>query len=78
MTVVADASVLIGLSSIGHLSLLHRRFPKGVLIPQAVWREVVEQGRDRPGGQEVAEANWITVSIDAKHCPLGRPDSWRK
>lgn len=61
MTVVADASVLIGLSSIGCLSLLHQRFPEGVLVPQAVWREVVEQGRGRPGGREVAEADWITA-----------------
>ena len=61
MTVVADASVLIGLSSIGELSLLHIRFPEGVLIPPAVWREVVEQGQERSGGREVAEAAWIAV-----------------
>ncbi len=40
MSVVADASVLIGLSSIGKLPLLHERFPEGVLIPSAVWQEV--------------------------------------
>ena len=57
MTVVADASVFIGLSSIGQLPLLHKRFPGGVLIPPAVWK----QGRGRPGAQEVAEADWITV-----------------
>jgi hypothetical protein len=61
VTVVADASVLIGLSSIGELSLLHIRFPEGVLIPPAVWREVVKQGQERSGGREVAEAAWITV-----------------
>jgi predicted nucleic acid-binding protein len=61
MIVVADASILIGLSSIGQLTLLHKRFPEGVLIPPAVWREVVEQGRERPGGQEVAQVDWITV-----------------
>lgn len=44
MKVVANSSVLIGLSSIGRLALLHERFPEGVLIPQAVWREVVEEG----------------------------------
>lgn len=61
MKVVANASVFIGLSSIGWLALLHERFPDGVLIPRAVWREVVEQGGERPGARGVAEANWITV-----------------
>lgn len=59
--IVADASVLIGLSAIGQLELLRERFPDGVLIPPAVWREVVEQGGERPGAQTVAEADWITV-----------------
>lgn len=61
MKVVANASTLIGLSSIGRLALLHERFPDGVLIPPAVWKEVVEQGEERPGAREVARANWITV-----------------
>jgi predicted nucleic acid-binding protein len=61
MSIVADASVLIGLSSIGQLALLRKRFSGGVLIPPAVWREVVEQGRGRPGAREVAEADWISV-----------------
>jgi predicted nucleic acid-binding protein len=61
MTVVANASILISLSSIGQLALLHECFPGGILIPPAVWKEVVEQGRERPGAREVAEADWITV-----------------
>jgi predicted nucleic acid-binding protein len=61
LKVVADASVLIGLSSIGRLALLHERFPDGVLVPSAVWREVVEQGGERPGAHEVAGADWVTV-----------------
>lgn len=59
MKVVANASVLIALSSSGQLTLLRERFPDGVLIPPAVWREVVEQGRKRPGVQEVDAAKWI-------------------
>lgn len=43
------------------LPLLHERFPHGILIPQAVWREVVEQGGGRPEAQEVAHAAWISV-----------------
>ena len=61
MKVVSNTSILIGLSSIGLLHLLRDRFPKGIFIPEAVWREVVVEGGDRPGAQEVSEANWIAV-----------------
>lgn len=61
MTIVADASILIGLSMIGQLRLLYERFSEGVLIPEAVWQEVVEEGSGRPGAEEVANAEWITV-----------------
>ncbi|MBC6481025.1 MAG: DUF3368 domain-containing protein [Hormoscilla sp. GM7CHS1pb] len=40
MKAVTNSSVLIALSTIGQLSLLHQRFPEGLLLPQAVWREV--------------------------------------
>lgn len=61
MNVVADASVLIGLSSIQKLGVLRERFPEGIFIPPAVWKEVVEEGRERPGAREVAGADWIRV-----------------
>lgn len=61
MKVVSNASVLIGLSSIGKLLLLRERFPGGILVPEAVWREVVHEGGERPGAREVATANWIPV-----------------
>ena len=61
MKVVSDSSVLIGLSSIGRLALLHDKYPDGVLIPVAVWTEVVEQGEKRPGARKVDQADWITV-----------------
>lgn len=61
MIVVADASVLIGLSSIQHLALLRGRFPDGVFIPPAVWKEVVEQGGEKAGALEVSKADWIRV-----------------
>jgi len=57
---VTNSSVLIALSTIGQLSLLHQRFPEGLLLPQAVWREVVETGADIPGSREVASASWLT------------------
>ncbi len=67
MIVVADSSVLIGLSSIGCLSLLRDRFPKGILIPKAVWTEVVEQGGERIGAHQVASADWISTHDIMNH-----------
>lgn len=61
MIVIADATVLISLSTIGRLGIIRDRFPDGIQIPSAVWKEVVEQGKERPGAKEVASADWITV-----------------
>lgn len=61
MIPVANSSVLISLSAINQLALLPHRFPQGVLIPEAVWREVVLTGRGRPGAQAVAQATWLQV-----------------
>jgi len=61
LKVISNASVLIGLSSIGMLLLLRERFPEGILVPEAVWREVVDEGAERPGAREVSAANWIKV-----------------
>jgi len=60
--VVADSTALIGLSGIGHLSLLRSLFGT-VVVPPAVWREVVVEGRGRPGASETREAaahGWVT------------------
>jgi predicted nucleic acid-binding protein len=61
LTVVANSSVLIALGSLGRLDLLERRFPEGILVPTAVWHEVVETGAGRAGAAAVATAKWITV-----------------
>ena len=71
MIVVADASVLIGLSSIGYLHLIQDQFSGKVLIPPAVWKEVVEQGGDRPGSHQVSKADWINVH-DLKNQDISR------
>jgi predicted nucleic acid-binding protein len=59
MKAVANSSVLIALSGVRQLSLLQQRFPDDVLIPEAVWREVVESGGGRPGAKEVQTADWL-------------------
>lgn len=61
MKAVANASVLIALSAIKQLGLLSDQFKDGVLIPRAVWREVVETGKGQPGSEEVASASWVMV-----------------
>ena len=48
MTIMSNASPLINLARIGKLDLLHRLYDS-VLIPQAVWDEVVVQGAGQPG-----------------------------
>jgi len=60
---VSNSSVLIALSSIGQLSILTQRFPDGILLPQAVWYEVVETGAGRAGATDVAAGLnvWLTV-----------------
>jgi predicted nucleic acid-binding protein len=62
MKAVSNSSVLIALSSIGQLELIHKRFPDGVIIPQAVWKEVVETGAGRVRAEQVAKASWLTIS----------------
>ena len=61
MKAVANSSVLIALSNIGRLELIPQRFPEGISIPQAVWREVIEAGASRPGVAELKSAAWLTV-----------------
>jgi predicted nucleic acid-binding protein len=60
MIVVSDAGPLIYLGAVGHLSLLHLLFDR-VVVPGAVWREVVVVGADRPGAAATRAATWIQV-----------------
>ena len=64
---VSNSSPLIHLARIGRLGLLHSLFSP-LTIPGAVHREVVSEGRDRPGASEVARAvadGWLTVALVA-------------
>ena len=63
MKAISHSSVLIALSSIDQLSVLTQRFPDGILIPQAVWYEVVETGAGRVGAMEVAAGLNVWLSI---------------
>jgi predicted nucleic acid-binding protein len=56
--VVSDSSPLVTLSAVGHLDLMRTLFTT-VLIPDAVYREVVAHGEGRAGATEVHDASWI-------------------
>lgn len=58
MILVADSSALITLARIGRLQLL-RQLASQVVVPHAVFEEVVGQG-GRRGEPEVNQASWIS------------------
>ena len=61
MSVVSNASPLIALARIGRFTLLRDLFDH-IIVPVAVWQEVVVQGADRPGSAEceaAANAGWL-------------------
>lgn len=58
MKVVSNASPIINLAWIGKLNLLHNLYEE-IIIPEAVWNEVVIEGADQPGASEVKSAGWI-------------------
>jgi predicted nucleic acid-binding protein len=56
MNVVSDASPLIALIRIGQLDLLCQLYSE-IIIPEAVWHEVVVEGADQPGAEVVSFAS---------------------
>ena len=70
--VISDSSTLIHLARIGRLSLLREMF-EDIIIPSAVWQEVVVEGRGRAGAQEVETAlneGWIRLVEVVDHLLL--------
>lgn len=60
--IVCNSSVLIALSLVHKLGLLKKKCRgEKLIIPKAVWKEVVEEGEGRPGAIEIANADWIKV-----------------
>jgi hypothetical protein len=60
MQAVANASPIMNLTIIGRLDLLPHVFGR-VMIPKAVWNEVVVDGANRPGVSDVESAEWLQV-----------------
>jgi len=60
MIVVSNATPLIGLAMTERFDLLQKLFGR-ITIPQAVYDEVVTEGGQRFGAQEVSDAAWIEL-----------------
>ena len=58
MSLVSNASPLISLARIQSLNLLRQLYGK-IIIPEAVWQEVVIEGAGQPGAEEIKGAAWI-------------------
>ena len=58
MSVVSNASPLIGLARIGELELLQQLYGE-LVIPEAVEHEVVVEGAELPAADQVGKADWI-------------------
>ena len=64
MKAVVNATPLISLALLGRLSLLKEMFAE-VIVPRAVYKEVIRGGTGKPGADALAEANWLkVVSVD--------------
>ena len=56
--IVSDTSSLINLARIGELNLLNKLYGE-IIVPEAVWKEVVVDGVGRPGAEDIQKADWI-------------------
>jgi hypothetical protein len=77
--IVFNAGPLIALSLVGQLQVLPALYNK-VLVPEAVWHEIVDSGFGRAGAAELKASKWIEVvpstSVDSfLEADLGRGES---
>lgn len=66
MIIISDTSPIINLAAIGQLRLLPKLYGT-VVIPQAVYNEIVIEGTGQTGSTEVAQADWIEVKQIVNH-----------
>ena len=60
MSVVSNSSPLVNMARINRLELLHQLYST-LVIPEAVWYEVVIKGQGLAGAKEIETADWIEV-----------------
>ena len=58
--VVSNSSPLIHLAKTGKLNLL-KCFFNGIIVPEAVHKECVVEGRSRDDAVKIADAEWIKI-----------------
>jgi predicted nucleic acid-binding protein len=66
VSIVSNASPLISLARIQSLDLLYLLYGK-LIIPEAVWRQVVVEGVGQPGAEEIKSATWVERQAVANH-----------
>lgn len=69
--VIADSSPIICLSRLANFEIL-RDLYGSLLIPDEVYREVVEDGAGMPGSVELAAADWVEQRRVSEKSPLYR------
>ncbi len=60
MIIISDTSCIINLAQVGELELLPKIFNE-IVIPQAVYDEIVLKGNNRAGAHEIKQATWIKI-----------------
>ena len=58
MIIVSNTSPIINLAAIGRLSLLQSLY-QNIIIPEAVYHEIVVKGSGQAGADEVPNCDWI-------------------
>jgi len=67
MNVVSNSSILISLTRVGKLDLLRQLYVE-IIVPEAVWDEVVVKGSGYSGAEEVRSSSWIKIkTVSNKH-----------
>lgn len=62
MIVASNTSPIINLASINHLDLLTKLY-NAIIIPEAVYHEIVVIGAGQPGSNEVKKLDWINTQV---------------
>ena len=60
MIIISDSSVLINLAKVGYLHLVPSLY-EHIIIPTAVYEEIVIYGKGKAGVKEIEKAKWIEV-----------------
>jgi predicted nucleic acid-binding protein len=60
MVYVCNSTPIIAFSKIHRIDILSATL-NNIIVPEAVYKELLEQGKNRPGSSEIKEADWIKV-----------------